>query len=78
MNLKFLENNTTELADLQGIARHEVLAALGKLKVVGATLAEAVDFFLPFGRGSVTRAQVEAFLHSKKDWSSRTIKTHHD
>ena len=127
-NLKLAESNTPDLADLQGVARHEVLAALGKLRAVGATLAQAVDFFLRFGRpprgkatiqqaieafleaklrkkrsekyqttirnttlrpfskavgpdrqiGSITREQVEAFLHSKKNWSSRTIKTHHD
>src|SRR5262249_40058400 len=127
-NLKLLESNTAELADLQGISRHDVLAAIGRLKVVGATLAQAVDFFLRFGRpprgkptieeviesfletkfrkkrsdkyqetikattlrpfskavgpqnpiASVTREQVESFLHSNRNWSSRTIKTHHD
>lgn len=127
-NLKLIDQNTEVLADLQGVARHEVLAALGKLKVVGATLNEAIDFFLRFGRPprgsvsiqqavdsfleakrikkrsekyqrtiehttllpfdraigaeqpirSVTREQVENFLHGKGTWSSRTIKTHHD
>jgi site-specific recombinase XerD len=127
-NLKLVNEKGAGLADLQSVARHEVLAALGKLEAVGSTLGEAVDFFLKFGRpprgkttlqeavtaflyakekkkrsqkyqetmkattldpfgralgfekpvSSVTREQVQAFLHGKRDWSSRTVKTHHD
>lgn len=127
-NLKLVNEKGAGLADLQSVARHEVLAALGKLEAVGSTLGEAVDFFLKFGRpprgntaikeaiaaflgakqkkkrsqkyqdtikattlapfgrwigfekpvSSVTRDQVQAFLHGNRDWSSRTVKTHHD
>ncbi len=49
-NLKLAESNTPDLADLQEVTRHEVLAALAKLKLVGPTLTEAIDFFLRFGR----------------------------
>ena len=69
-NLKLLNDRAGRLADLQGVARHEVLAALGKLEVVGATLGEAVDFFLKFGRpprGNVTIGKaVAAFLQAKQ------------
>jgi integrase len=126
-NLKSARNATPDLADLQGVARHEILAAVGKLKLVHATLTEAVDFFLRFGRpprgkisveqavqafletkqrkkrsekyqttmrsttlrpfaravgaelpiAAVTREKVEKFLHGNRNWSSRSIKTHH-
>ena len=62
--------NSDVLTDLQGVARHEVLATLGKLKVVGATLNEAVDFFLEFGRpprpGVSIEQTIEVFLEGKR------------
>jgi len=69
-NLKLSDQNTEALADLQGIARHEVLAGLGKLKLVGATFNEAVDFFLRFGRPPRCKISIEqtidAFLEAKR------------
>jgi len=69
-NLKLIDQKTDVLMDLQGVARHEVLAALGKLKVVGATLNQAVDFFLEFGRpprpGVSIEQAIEAFLEAKR------------
>src|SRR5262249_32074466 len=69
-NLKLFENRTPDLADLQDVARHEVLSALGKLKIVGANLADAVDFYLEFGRPAkghlVLKDAVAAFLLEKE------------
>ena len=62
---KLAKNDTPDPADVQGVTRHQVLAALGKLKVVGVTLTEAVGLFLRFGkplRGKATITQATRVL----------------
>jgi hypothetical protein len=76
-NLKLVDQKTDVLADLQGIARHEVLAALAKLKLVGATLNEAIDFFLKFGRpprGNVSVQEAIDFFLDAKRKKKRSLK----
>ena len=70
-NLKLAENNTPDLADLQGVARHQILAAVGKLKVVGATLDEAGEFFLRFGRPPRGKTTIEQVMGSFLETKSR-------
>src|SRR5215831_5067837 len=47
-NLQLANQNLSGLHDLTAVAKHEVLAAIKKLELVGAKLPEAIDFFLKF------------------------------
>lgn len=68
-NLNLANKNNPGLTDLSDVSRHEILAAVGKLKAFDATLAEAVDFFIRFARpskGIVTiREALDIFLKTK-------------
>jgi hypothetical protein len=49
-NLQLITRNNPGLSDLSDVQRHEVLGAIGKLKAFGATLPEAVEFFIMHAR----------------------------
>ncbi len=74
-NVKLVEQNTSGLADLSTLARHEVLGALAKLEAFNATITEAVDFFIKYARperGSIiTEDAVEMFLKNKAQLKRR-------
>ena len=68
-NAKIVESNAAGLADLSNLQRHEVLAALERLKPYNATIPEAVDFFIRFARpekGQITISDaIRYFLEQK-------------
>jgi len=68
-NLTLASQNKPGLSELSNISRHEILAAVAKLKEFRATLSEAVEFFLKYARppkGNVTITEaLEVFLEAK-------------
>ncbi len=50
------------LADIDDITRHEVLAALAKLKQYRATITQAVDFFLKHSRPAIVNATISQVI----------------
>ena len=74
-NLEYTTRNNPGLCDLSDIQRHDILAAVNKLKAYGATLSEAVDFFIRFARPpkpnvNITEA-MEIFLKAKTEQNCR-------
>jgi integrase len=69
-NAKLIGQNPAGLYDLSTLSRHEVLLNLEKLKEYGATLSEAVDFFLKHARpekGKIAVAEaIQLFLDQKE------------
>lgn len=69
INGKLASQKMAQAMDLAGVHRHEILAAVDKLEKAGATIAEAVDFFLKYGRppaGDITVSDaVKEFLVDK-------------
>jgi hypothetical protein len=68
-NGKLVAKNAQGLADLSNLARTELLAALAKLDANGATITEAVDFFIKYAKpvnGKIsTQEAVTLFLEAK-------------
>lgn len=68
-NAKLLAKHSEGLADLNHLARTEVLAALAKLDNYGATITEAVDFYIrhakPVAGKITTQEAVAVFLEAK-------------
>src|SRR5689334_22331234 len=68
-NGKLLTKDAQGLADLSNLARTELLAALAKLDAYGATIAEAVDFFIKYAKPTkakiTTEEAVNFFLETK-------------
>jgi len=68
-NSKLVAKKKDFLTDLNQVARTEILAALAKLEANGATINEAVDFFLKFARpakGQITITEaINIFLKAK-------------
>jgi site-specific recombinase XerD len=69
-NAKFLSGNTNALSDLSALQRADILAAVERLKPYGATVPEAVDFFIRYAkpeRGTITlKEAVDEFLVAKE------------
>jgi integrase len=70
INEKADAGKKAELVDIAGAYRHEILAGVEKLKTVGATITEAVDFYLKYAKpvhGETTVQEgVTAFLAEKR------------
>jgi integrase len=68
-NAKLVNGSSSGLNDLDAVTKHEVLAALERLRKFNATLPEAVEFFIRHARpeqGQITiAAAVSVFLDSK-------------
>jgi integrase len=74
-NLKLVQGKTSGLADLDNITKHEVLAAMEKLKAFNATLPEAVEFFLRYARpekGQITIKEAVTFFLESKEQAGRS------